>query len=116
VSDGWMEKSKMTTLISAFTDQKDGEVKEYKQLNTTYIVYVRSKKLSSQNMNSVLIISKMTNNLKTQFDKNVKTKTVYTIEDIFVQDKETRLPVIDSQKRILNGAFFKYANTSTDQV
>lgn len=116
VSDGWMEKSKMTTLISAFADQKDGEVKEYKQLNTTYIVYVRSKKLSSQNMNSALIISKMTNNLKTQFDKNVKTKTVYTIEDIFVQDQETRLPAIDSQKRILNGAFFKYANTSTDQV
>lgn len=115
-SDGWMEKSKMTTLISAFTDQKDGEVKEYKQLNTTYIVYVRSKKLSSQNMNSVLIISKMTNDLKTQFEKNVKTKTIYTIEDIFVQDKETRLPAIDSKKRILNGAFFKYANTSTDQV
>ena len=50
------------------------------------------------------------------FDKLVKTKTLYTIEDIFVQDKESRLPAIDSQDRLLNGAFFKYANTSTDQV
>jgi hypothetical protein len=111
-----MGKSQMTTLISAFADQKDGEVKEYKQLNTTYIVYVRSKKPASQNMNSVLVVSKMTSELKTQFDKNVKTKTVYTIEDIFVQDKETWLPAIDSQKRVLNGAFFKFANTSTDQL
>lgn len=115
-NDGWMEKTKLTTLISAFTDQKDGEVKEYKQLNTTYIVYMRSHKAASQNLNSVLIVSKMTSDLKKQFDKNVKTKTIYTIEDIFVQDKETRLPAIDSENRLLNGAFFKYANTSTDQV
>lgn len=115
-NDGWMDKTKLTTLISAFSDQKDGEVKEYKQLNTTYVVYMRAHKSSSQNMNSVLLISKMTDSLKKEFDKIVKTKTVYTIEDIFVQDKETRLPAIDSQNRLLNGAFFKYANTSTDQV
>ncbi len=115
-NDGWMEKTKLTTLISAFTDQKDGEVKEYKQLNTTYIVYMRSHKAASQNMNSVLIVSKMTSDLKKQFDKNVKTKTIYTIEDIFVQNKESWLPAIDTQNRVLNGAFFKFANTSTDQL
>lgn len=115
-NDGWMEKSKLNTLISAFTDQKDGEVKEYKQLNTTYVVYMRAHKASNQNMNSVLIISKMTSALKKDFDKLVKTKTTYTIEDIFVQDKETWLSAVDSQDRLLNWAFFKFANTSTDQL
>lgn len=40
---------------------------------------------------------------------------VYDIEDIFVQDRETRVAATDGTS-ILNGAFFKYAGTTTSEV
>jgi preprotein translocase subunit SecD len=40
---------------------------------------------------------------------------MYAFEDVFVQDRETRVPATDGQK-ILNGAYFKYANTSTSEM
>ena len=42
-------------------------------------------------------------------------ETIYDIEDIFVQDRETRVPATDG-KNMLNGAFFKYAWTSSSEV
>jgi len=39
----------------------------------------------------------------------------YVIEDVFVQDREVRIPAIEGDL-ILNGAYFKYANTSTNEI
>ncbi|MEI7562703.1 MAG: SecD/SecF family protein translocase subunit [bacterium] len=44
-----------------------------------------------------------------------KQETVYSLEDIFVQDRETRIPATDG-KNILNGAYFKFANPSASEV
>lgn len=41
--------------------------------------------------------------------------TLYVFEDIFVQDRETRVAATDGQT-ILNGAYFKFANTSTSEL
>jgi len=41
--------------------------------------------------------------------------TIYVFEDVFVQDRETWIPATDGQN-ILNGAYFKYANTSTSEM
>jgi len=41
--------------------------------------------------------------------------TLYAFEDVFVQDRETRVPATDGQT-ILNGAYFKFSNTSTSEV
>ncbi len=41
--------------------------------------------------------------------------TVYAFEDIFVQDRETRVPATDGQN-ILNGAYFKFANSSASEM
>ena len=48
-------------------------------------------------------------------DLSGNTATIYVFEDIFIQDRETRIPATDGEK-ILNGAYFKFANTSTSQV
>lgn len=41
---------------------------------------------------------------------------IYDIEDVFVQDRETRIAATDSNNAILNGAYFKYAGTTTSEV
>lgn len=42
--------------------------------------------------------------------------SMYTIEDVFVQDQEIWVAAIDKDNNVLNGAYFKYANTSSSQV
>jgi len=41
--------------------------------------------------------------------------TLYAFEDVFVQDRETRVPATDGEK-ILNGAYFKFANASASEM
>ena len=41
--------------------------------------------------------------------------TLYVFEDIFVQDRETRVAATDG-KSILNGAYFKFANSSASEM
>jgi len=43
-------------------------------------------------------------------------QTIYALEEIFIQDKETRIPAIDKENNVLNWAYFKFANTSSSDV
>ena len=45
-----------------------------------------------------------------------KTEATYTFLDVFVQDHQSWIQAVDSQGNVLNGAYFKYANTSSSQV
>lgn len=45
-----------------------------------------------------------------------KTEPTYTFVDIFVQNHQSWIQAVDSKWNVLNGAYFKYANTSSSQV
>lgn len=45
-----------------------------------------------------------------------KEETVYQILDIFVQDKVNWVQAVDNNGNVLNGAYFRFANTSTSQI
>ena len=45
-----------------------------------------------------------------------KTEPTYSFIDVFVQDHESWIQAVDSDGNVLNGAYFKYANTSSSQV
>lgn len=49
-------------------------------------------------------------------DQSGNVATLYVFEDVFVQDRETWIPATDSANNILNGAYFKFANTSTSEM
>ncbi|MBU0626326.1 hypothetical protein KKG31_04125 [Patescibacteria group bacterium] len=42
--------------------------------------------------------------------------TLYSLEDVFVQDRETWVAATDKNNNILNGAYFKFANTSASDL
>lgn len=48
-------------------------------------------------------------------DLSGNTATMYVFEDVFVQDRETRIAATDGEK-ILNGAYFKFANSSASEM
>gem|GEM_PF-114868 len=45
-----------------------------------------------------------------------KTETTYSFVDVFVQDHQSWIQAVDSQGNVLNGAYFKYANTSSSDI
>jgi preprotein translocase subunit SecD len=49
-------------------------------------------------------------------DMSGNVATLYTLEDVFVQNKENRIAATDKENNILNGAYFKFANTSTSDM
>lgn len=44
-----------------------------------------------------------------------KEETIYQIIDVFVQDRESWIQAVDWDGNILNGAYFRFANTSSSQ-
>jgi protein-export membrane protein SecD len=48
-------------------------------------------------------------------DEEGNIEMAYVIEDVFVQDREVWIPATQGDL-ILNGAYFKYANTSTNEI
>ena len=45
-----------------------------------------------------------------------KTETTYSFIDVFVQDHQSWIQAVDSEGNVLNGAYFKYANTSSSDI
>jgi protein-export membrane protein SecD len=52
----------------------------------------------------------------TIFIDDIISNDIYNLETIFVKDSNSWLPAQDSEKRILNGAYFKFASVTRDQV
>lgn len=49
-------------------------------------------------------------------DASGNNATLYILEDVFVNNHENRISATDKENNILNGAYFKFANTSTSQM
>ena len=46
----------------------------------------------------------------------MKQTTLYTLEDAFVQNKQSWITAVDSENRVLNGASFKMASVGSSQL
>jgi len=82
-------------------------------LATTYVVYLKDIKTKDETLVSELFIEDVD---KDQFEEVLSSKILYDIEEVFVQDRETWKTAKSNNGDILNGAYFKYANTSQSQV
>lgn len=114
VYNGWMAEADLLQTVSSFDANNKDIVQEYKQLNDTYIVYVSERKTKDEPLYAQVVINNIN---KTAFEWAIKQRVIYDIEDVFVQDRETWTLAVDTKEnKVLNGAYFKYANTSSSQV
>lgn len=94
---------------------KDGQLSNI-LLNGKYTTVESQTKLgtsSGVDLNGFTITEMIQKGTKTL---SGKTETTYTFADVFVQDHATWVQAVDAQGNVLNGAYFKYANTSNSQV
>lgn len=80
-------------------------------------VYQQGDSLLTQGTWTVLDGYTMFRVLEKKQDKDLSgnVATLYVFEDIFVQDRETRVAATDG-KNILNGAYFKFANATASEM
>jgi len=113
VVDGWAWDDQIKTILPEFVANTDGEIQTYTQLATDYVAYVRETKTKDESLVSKLIVQNVDQD---KFELEMKSKVLYNIETVFVQDRETWKTAKSSKWDILNWAYFKYANTSQSQV
>lgn len=114
LNDGRLSQTDLTKIITNFDPANTGKVQTYKKFDTTYIVYIRDQKSPSEKIYSVIKVLWVN---KDEFESTLKNKVIYDIEDVFVQDRETwKLAFSSSSSRVLNWAYFKYANVSSSQL
>ncbi len=113
VADSWISKEQVESIIPDFDWSELDTVKTYTQLATTYVVYLSDIKTKDENLMSKLVVNDVN---QEKFEKALSSKVLYDIESVFVQDRETWKTAKSKKWDILNGAYFKYANTSQSQV
>jgi protein-export membrane protein SecD len=113
VVDGWVPQEELMSIISDFDASAVDQVKTYSQLATDYVVYLRDTKSKNDNLFSQLVVENVD---KVAFEQKMESKILYDIETVFVQDRETWMTAKSNNGDILNGAYFKYANTDQSQV
>ncbi len=87
--------------------------KTYSQMASDYVVYLAETKDPNENLVSQLVVKNVNKN---HFEEKMKSKLLYDMEIVFVQDKETWKTAQTSKWDILNGAYFKFANVSQSQI
>jgi len=119
LSQGRLDQESLSQNIPqiANSELNIGDVESFAQEGNTLIIKIIDTKTSEEKLSHLLIIEDLTAAQRAKFQEDLKTETLYTIEDVFIQDRETRLPAIDQKtNKILNGAYFKYANKDTSQL
>jgi len=111
--DGWVPEEELKKIIADFDSSAINQVKTYSQLATDYVVYLRDIKAKDENLSSQIVVKNVNKNL---FEEKMESKTLYDIELVFVQDRETWKTAQSSKWDILNWAYFKFANTSQSQI
>jgi protein-export membrane protein SecD len=115
INDDWIDSTSIKQAIPGFSDSNE-EIIEVNALDAHYVIYNRQIKEPNQNLYQTIQVSDIAPNQQAEFEESLRQTIKYTIEEIFVQESEQRVPAIDDQNRILNGTYFRMASVSTSQL
>jgi len=87
------------------TGGQDIVIKTYNKKNETDPLY-----------RSISIKGLLSQAAATSFIQDILSNDIYNLEVVFVRDSNSWLPAKDSSNRVLNGAYFKLATVTRDQV
>ena len=103
----------MKKSISSFVGQDKWKAQAYDVDWVIYFVVVLDKKLITDTWYGFVVVHGVD---KETFEKEIKSETYYTFEEVFVQDKLTWIPAQSSNGSILNGANFQYASVGSSEL
>ncbi len=110
VMNDWKTEEDIKNVVSGFNPLNSFEV--YREANGTYIVYVVDTKDENQLVYNHVSVS----DVPTDFMEQLTKRTEYDIAVTFVQDREPWVLAKTQNNKILNGAYFKFANPGVSQM
>ena len=113
IADDWASNSDIKSSIPDFDETKIWEVQTVSELWTTYVIYIKEWKSKWEHLYSELTVYDVD---EEKFTQALKSKVVYDIEFVFVQDRVERVTAKTSNGDILNWAYFKFATVSQWQM
>lgn len=113
VSNGMIGLLEIKQAIPDFSNQSTEKVQIHEVEGITYIICILDKKTPNEKRFGFLTIENVN---ETMFEETLQSKTYYTIEEVFVQDKLSWVSAKTTDGKILNGANFKYASVSSSQM
>ena len=99
--------------IPNFDASKIWEVQTISNLGSSYIIYIKEWKAKWEHLYNEVLVKDVN---EEEFKEALKSKVVYDIEFVFVQDRIDRVTAKSSNWDILNWAYFKYAAVSQWQM
>jgi protein-export membrane protein SecD len=115
IYNDWIESDAIKEFIVWFTDTTE-DIVTVQWLDTTYVIYNKSIKTPEEKLFNYLEVTGLSANDWTAFEQALKQTTIYTLEDVFIQNKQSWITAIDGQNRVLNGAYFKMASVGASQL
>lgn len=113
LANTWASNSDISASIADFDATKIWEIQTISQLWSTYVIYIKEWKAKWEHLYSEVVVEDIN---EEEFKNALKSKVVYDIEFVFVQDRIERVTAKTSKWDILNWAYFKYAAVSQWQM
>ena len=113
IADNRASNEDILASIPDFDATKIWEVQTISNLGSTYVIYITEWKAKWEHLYNEVIVKDVD---EEKFQEALKSKVVYDIEFVFVQDRVERMTAKTSKWDILNGAYFKYAAVSQWQM
>lgn len=115
--DNWTDIATMQKSIPTYTGQEKDNISVFSHANGARIIKAEDIKTADEKLAQLMVLEGVNKNTRNKIEEGFKQTTTYTIEDVFVQDRQTWVPALDPKtNEILNGAYFEYASTSLSQV
>lgn len=117
IMENWTDVATMQESIPEYTGQIKGDISVYPHANGAWVIKAKETKSAEEKLAQLMILEGVDTTTRKQIQEGFKKTTLYTIEDVFVQDRQMRISAYDSKtNEILNGAYFEYASTSLSQI
>ena len=113
VHNAWIGVSEVQQAIPSFTSTNVENIQSHSTDDFAYVMVIRERKAANQQKFTFLEIENVNS---ASFEEALQSKTTYTIEEVFVQDRLSWTTAQTSDGKILNGANFKYASVSSSQI
>ena len=113
LTDTWASNEDIKESFPEFDETKIWEIQMISQLWATYLIYIKEWKAEWEHLYGELVVYNVN---EEEFKESLKSKVIYDIEVVFVQDRVERVTAKTSKWDILNWAYFKYATVSQWQM
>ena len=113
LADNYIDADTLASYISWY-EAALNEVKVYTDSSISYIVYTKDIKEEGEDVYSFVEVKDIPDTAA--FEEALKTQTIYSIDEIFVQDRLSWKLAQGNDGSPLNGAYFSFARAETTQL